>query len=262
MKVAILGCGPAGLMAAHAAHIDGHVPVIYSRKVESKMFGAMYLHKAIELINDPEPDFYLDVWKYGDGDGYRHKVYGHCDHPVSFDNYEVGKVAGWDLRVTYQMLWDVYSTFIEDVELGTSELADIYFEHAVVLSTIPATALCRASHNFHSHKIWVLHGEDQTLYGPANIMIYNGDRTVPWYRYSQLGKYQSWEYASDPKDLGLRLSVFNLEKGTKPIHNDCDCPPPNVHRLGRFGQWQKGVLTHHAFEEAKTIIREEARALH
>ena len=47
MIVAILGCGPTGLVAAHACAMK-HIPfVIFSKKRKSFLFGSQYLHEPI-----------------------------------------------------------------------------------------------------------------------------------------------------------------------------------------------------------------------
>lgn len=251
-------------MAAHAVSLLGHEPVIYSKKVKSKMFGAMYLHKPIYGINAPKSDFELTVIKAGTSREYAEKVYGDPDHPVSFDKYQSDQVPGWDLTETYRRLWDVYGDTVHDQNLDIDNIADISYHYAIVLSTIPAPLLCHEQHSFQSQPIWVLHGIDHEapLRHDDWMIYYMGDPSVDWYRYTQLGKYQAWEYARNPSALPLRLSAFELSEGVKPISNDCDCPNENIHRLGRFGKWEKNVLTHHAFEEASQIVREEARALH
>lgn len=265
MRVAILGCGPAGLMAAHAVTLLGHEPVIISKKEPSKMFGAMYLHKPIYGVNAPKPDFHLDVMKAGTAAEYAEKVYGNPGHPVSFDMYETGEVPGWDLAATYERLWDTYSDLIQDTELLPGDITDISFDFALVLSTVPAQVLCHLNsvHEFEYKKIWVVHGIDNEapLLHDSWTLYYMGDLTVDWYRYTQLGKYQAWEHATDPSELDIRTPPYELTTGVKPLWNNCDCPQSNVRRLGRFGKWQKNVLTHHAFEEAGQIMREEARAL-
>jgi len=39
----------------------------------------------------------------------------------------------------------------------------------------------------------------------------------------------------------------------KPIRTSCRCFP-DVHRMGRYGKWKKGVLSHEAWEEANKIM--------
>jgi hypothetical protein len=265
MRIAILGCGPAGLMAAHAVSLQGHEPVIFSRKEPSKMFGAMYLHSPIYGVNAPKPDFILSVMKVGSAKEYAEKVYGDPQHPVSFDKYHVGDVPGWDLTETYERLWEMCEDQIRDVELRPGNITDICHEFALVLSTVPAYVLCHMNsvHEFHKKDIWVLHGIDgeAVLPEPSWLLYYMGDPTVDWYRYTQLNKYQAWEYSKEPDGDLLRIPPFDLTTGVKPLGNNCDCYRSNVRRLGRFGKWEKNVLTHHAFAEALAIVKEEARAL-
>ena len=77
MRVAVLGSGPAGLLAAHACVQQGVEPKIYSLKEKSLMFGAMYLHEPIPDLNDPDrPDHDIMIVKEGTREGYAKNVYG------------------------------------------------------------------------------------------------------------------------------------------------------------------------------------------
>jgi hypothetical protein len=271
MKVAILGCGPAGLLAAHAVARAGHEPNVYSHKVKSQMFGAMYLHRAIPGITSDNPELEIRVIKSGTREGYANKVYGDPSAPVSWDLFEPGVVPGWDLAKAYDKLWEMYEHTIvsEDV---TPYLADLKTKvYPLVFSTVPLTTLCReprAMHEFTKQDIWVLHGPgDHLILGvnDNNMMYYSGDDPLgklspligpTWYRFSQINKYQAWEYASDPQlDPDEVMDGMTISTGIKPLTNNCDCHPEIV-RLGRFGKWQKGVLTHHAFEEAQNALLE------
>ena len=53
MNVAVLGCGPAGLIAAWAAEQAGADVQIYSKKVQSIIPGSQYLHGPIPGVSSP-----------------------------------------------------------------------------------------------------------------------------------------------------------------------------------------------------------------
>lgn len=106
-KALILGCGPAGLMAAHAAALRNYDVVIVSKKRKSEMFGCQYLHQPIPLVSKGDP---VDV-EYrlqGSIKDYRTKVYG--DRPnvaVSPETLETDHKA-WNIREAYDSLWAMY----------------------------------------------------------------------------------------------------------------------------------------------------------
>lgn len=289
-QVAILGSGPAGLFAALAVEQAGHEPVIYARGEKSEMFGAMYLHRAIPGLGHSEiPDFEIDIIKTGNREGYAYNVYGDREAPCSWDQFSAGSTPAWDLRETYDALWDRYESDIRKMEIGPGQVGSICAHYPLVFSSIPAQSLCqRVYHDFLSQKIWVIHGKGVHLIegvNDNNIMYYNGtpwDGSFDvgeddpnwavldpgkhrvgheWYRFSQINRYQAWEYSRKP-DWGEWLDHYEgnprrLSEGIKPISTNCDCflEWGMFIRIGRFGRWQKGVLTHHAYEDVSRMVR-------
>jgi len=54
MRIAVLGCGPAGLMSAHAAMVATESEAdlaIFSTKRKSPLYGAQYLHQPIPFVS-------------------------------------------------------------------------------------------------------------------------------------------------------------------------------------------------------------------
>lgn len=241
-------------MAAHAVTQLGGDPFIASVKQKSKMFGAMYLHKGLYGINAPKPDFMIQVYKEGTSEGYAEKVYGDPEHPVSFDKYTTGQVQAWDLTETYDRLWEMYESKIIEMRLTPNVVRDICSEFAFVFSSISARTLCEEKHEFKSKQIWVLHGETSTPFDEY-MMIYNGRPEQPWYRFSMIGKYKCWEFAKEQEESPYS-SYLRWGTGEKPISNNCDCGPDNLIKIGRFGKWQKDVLTHHAYRETWNVLKE------
>lgn len=265
LKVAILGSGPAAMFAAYACHQQGIEPVIFSMGQKSKMFGAMYLHAPIPGLNDPDtPDLRILISKQGTKQGYARNVYGDENAPCSWDLFDKGYVDGWDLAGTYDTLWDKFSNGMYVMDVTPADVTRIGLEADAIFSTIPMEALCyNPEHRFKRQKIWVLHGPAEgELLRPHDIMIYNGlpmEHGFPWYRYSQINKYVAWEYSSEPT-LDQLNDFYTLSKGIKPLSTDCDCyfDSGKFYRLGRFGRWEKGVLTHHAYHEATGHLLDHA----
>jgi hypothetical protein len=83
-----------------------------------------------------------------------------------------------------------------------------------------------------------------------DVMYYNGYTPdgrygkigPPWYRYSQINGYRSWEYSKPPMDI----KPFQISEGYKPLWTNCNCYPKFI-KLGRFGAWEKQILTHHVY---------------
>lgn len=263
MEVAVLGCGPAGLLAAEALVQNGHQPVIYSRKVKSQMFGAMFLHAPIPDVTPLEPEFDIDIIKTGTKEGYAKNVYGDPSHPVSWDlipdNDE--QMRGWNLRAAYDKLWDRHQHLIVDQDLDRTALLWMQEKYPIIYSSIPVKAYCaHLGHEFKEQKIWVVHGDgsEHMIEGvnDHDIMYYNGypeDGSVDgvegfsWYRYSQINKYQCWEHSCEPQRTWIE-GWYQLSEGIKPISTTCTCFS-HFRRIGRFGRWEKGQLTHHAFHQ-------------
>lgn len=265
-EVAIIGCGPAGLLAAHAVAEVGHKPVIYSMRRQSQIFGAQYLHRAIPGITPEQPELTIEVIKNGTSEGYRRNVYGDRDVSVSWDKYQDGEVQGWDMSRAYEALWRKYSAGMYNVAILSDNIKYLLAQYQLVFTTMPAPVACRTGgHTFDRCPIWVLHGpmDEHRLLRDTHLMYYNGfppDASVgdivgpDWYRYSQINGYQSWEYSKKPK--GVWREGRTISEGFKPLATNCDCWKgyDNLWPLGRFGKWKKETLTHHAYEEAQYAL--------
>jgi hypothetical protein len=247
MKVAVLGCGPAGLMAAHAVAQAGVEFDILSDPVQpSKLGGAQYLHHAIPGLTQENPDGYLMVIKHGTEEGYQAKV-GRVGQPTSWTKFTTGTLPIWNLGRAYKVLWAMYSGRMKIrkvVPYGEYGVQGLGLEYDVVLSTIPKNAICLSpsTHKFTSMPCWIRTGD---LGVARDTMNYSGEYGVQWYRSSHIFGVESKEYAHEA--IGGRLI-------RKPLWNDCDCNPWIFH-LGRYGKWERGWLTSDAYTGANEIIR-------
>lgn len=273
MKVGILGCGPAGLIAAHAAVQTGHEVQIFSKRRKSEMFGAQYLHAPIPGMTDLPP-VEVDYRWMGSYEGYRRKVYGNLDVErmtgvkVSPEDFG-GKHLAWDIRRTYDNLWSEYSDYVTDVEQISGRWVNEMLEsgrYDLVISTIPAPALCWPApdgnvHFFNSQDIYALgDAPERGIFAKdvftvvPNTILCNGEENPSWYRAARVFGYTTIEW---PSTAGRPAPPFaGVTKVGKPLNTNCDCFP-SVLRLGRFGQWQKGVLVNHVWEQALTRLSKE-----
>lgn len=268
VDVAILGCGPAGLIAADKAEAMGHHVDIISKKVKSPIAGAQFLHQKIGWYCSTEPDFKVQVKKTGNAQWYAKNVYNDFGAHTSWHKFPVGYLYGWDMKLAYDRLWNMYEYLIQDRVITDAESIDeIISDYDMVLSTLPMRRLCRVpEHFFQQQKIHICHGVSPNLVEGVNdgdYMYYNGSPSMPgygaqgplWYRFSQLNKYASWEYA-DHAWQQLSEPATDWEKYTpleKPIITNCDCYPEMV-RIGRYGEWNKEILTHMVPEKVEHAL--------
>lgn len=247
LRVAVLGCGPAGLLAAHAAELGGHEVHIYSKRVKSELGGAQYLHERIPGLELPNPITIMHQM-IGDAEVYRSKVGYPSDIPVSFsDALTAGPVQAWNLRHVYNQLWERFEKNVNVVsEINNSWMYSLTDnrKYDAILSSIPLTAICHSSHHsFQYQQVMIVPQCVSDL--PDNTIVYHGGEEQQWYRQSKLFGVGGTEYGSH-----AMMPALPTIKISKPVRNDCSCFP-EVIRIGRYGEWRKGVLTHDAFFTAQ-----------
>ena len=222
---------------------------------KSKLGGAQFLHMPIPGINDVDkPDTEVRYILCGTTEGYRRKVYG--DDPaipfVSMENVKHDQLQrAWNLQATYDSMWEA---LVDDTTVNVESIGPQWVDNAlekdwfeVILSTIPAPALCRSAagldgqpHIFISQQVQI--ATTCILPNlPDNHVVYDGTPDHSWYRTSRLFGVGGTEWS------GITPPYGNLIKANKPLRTNCTCYKGKVVRLGRNGTWTKGVLTHHAF---------------
>jgi hypothetical protein len=220
----------------------------------SKLHGAIYLHEAIPELTDSMPAFDIEFHKIGTQEGYAQKVYGSPTAPVSWEYFAEGIHQGWNLEHAYQKLWIRYAHLIQDIDFTRSNNAENVLEnYQVVISSIPAPVMCRlpTTHDFHSKKIHI-HTQPMTEpIGSRNEILYDGTDGDVCYR-------QAWLFGTHSKETtwGAMDGAAEWVTGVKPLRTTCNCYP-RFHRIGRFGKWQRGVLSHTAFKETIQIALKE-----
>lgn len=257
MRVGVLGCGPAGLMAAHAVRMCGDEVVIYSRKRKSHLFGAQYLHAPIPGVTDRESRISVEYkLTHGTIPEYRRKVYGaQWDGTVSPEDLEFTHPA-WDIRETYDRLWTMYEPKILDLEVDAPGVDILHRDSNIdlLINTIPMNMLCREGHQFKATEV-IAAGDAPELginigsqyHCPPDTVLLNGADVPRWYRISNIFGHTTVEWPG-----GIKVPVSTASSVTKPTMTNCDCWPKML-RVGRYGEWSKGVLSHSAYY--KTIER-------
>lgn len=252
-KVTVLGAGPSGLMAAHAAETAGYPVQILSQRKKSPIGGAQYVHTQIPDLTDKEPDGEVTFEYRGSRAGYAHKVYLDPQADVSWGSF-AGKVLIWNMRKVYNELWDRFEQRVEHRTLLAQDIIHLQDPDALVISTVPRPVLCwkPAFHVFKSQQVWIGY-----VQGPPqdNTIIYNGLPEVPWYRHSNLFSWESTEYPAEyMRQLIAKEPVqHDLIPVQKPLKSNCDCLP-GIAKMGRYGKWKKGVLTHHVYWDTVAML--------
>jgi hypothetical protein len=263
-NVIILGCGPAGLMAAWAAVQSGKVPLIFSHKIKSRQYGAQWLHRSIPGLTKSKPDGQIEYQFEGEKQGYAQKVYGDGDQDVSWGKFGEEQNI-WNLRDVYSILWERLNEYVIHANLSPEFLRNLQNDsetaNVPIVSTVPRTILCAVPsiHQFTARPIWAgvtnrfTHPVTPDL-GSKNRVVYNGSEASAWYRCAWVFGKGTVEYPAtagiDPPD------VKGLFYVNKPIATDCDCFEDSVAFVGRYGRWEKEELSHDAFYRTQKMIRE------
>jgi len=254
MTIAILGCGPAGLLAAHAAQQRDIPYIVYSIREPSKIHGAQFLHEDIPGLTPEEPDGMVTFEFRGTKEGYAKKVYGDSSIDVSWDRYS-GEVPAWDLRTLYDAMWRTHYDNIFDVEIRGEFIQKLLRDEDLILSTINPLGYCQhqddLSHTFSVQPIQVY--QTSFIEIDDNTVVYSGDPADTWMRCSRLFDDLSAECPGGSVMLpGERIARVN-----KPLFTDCDCyMEENFHRLGRYGEFKRGLLVNDAFHKAEGLLDE------
>lgn len=248
--IAVLGCGPSGLMAAHAASQMGANVTVYSRKRQSEMFGAQYLHEHIPGVAELSAPRRITYELVGTADAYRRKVYGpDWNGDVSPEEYTHPHLA-YDIRQAYNELWRRYKGIVVDTEITPMWIKAIKADY--VFNTIPLNQLCDGGHSFQFASIWAMgdapaRGQHVPFDIKPNSVMCNGEDSPSWYRVSNIFDHKTVEW---PAAIHPPLPVAAV---VKPLSNNCSCWP-NVIRLGRYGAWRKGLLTHDSYFTAMDVL--------
>lgn len=252
-QVAILGCGPAGLLAAHAALIGGHEPIIYSMKKKSPLAGTQYLHQPIPKLSSVKPQGEVVYIKIGTQQGYAAKVYGSPDAPCSWAKFQSGSHEIWSLNEMYNDLWEIFRTSITNTKLNPADIPELCSEFPLVINSVPRPRLCKnPDHDFKSQSIWITETKNAVPFVvPGNMIIYDGTPDVHWYRASRI-------FGKCAVETSRPMSGASWQYGHKPIRTNCDCHIKHreFFNVGRFGQWKKGVLSHNAFWDTVKILEQ------
>lgn len=281
--IAVLGCGPSGLLAALACYHKGRPVAIFSRKEKSQLGGAQFLHKPIPEVADG-PGHEINHVVRGTIEQYRKKVYGpEADDSLQDPNNvmpQTGEtLTGWPLQATYDTLWSAFGEMANEESIDGEWVRERRRDFAAIISTIPATRLClnrgpRPDQHFFSRQTIHIANEAIEPVPADNTIIFDCTPDRTWYRCASVFGHESteWSDVSVPhtNDGRPRLPVPTFS-ALKPLQTNCNChaghriPPnpliwtPAIHvppllQVGRRGAWDKNSFTHHAYYKTLDLI--------
>lgn len=233
----------------------GYDVQILSKLRRSEMYGAQYLHENIPGLTDgQEEPVQVHYRLIGTPAGYRQKVYG--DRPAVQTSVQTLQELhwAWDIRAAYHKAWDMYRDRITDRVINPLELQQIVRlnKRVPIISSIPLPQLCfkQDEHKFISQSIWAIgDAPERGVFVPftvdPNTIICDGTRDVGWYRAANVFGYGTIEWPA-----GTKPPISGISQVSKPLSSDCNCFAGRIVRVGRYGRWEKGVLAHHAYEQA------------
>jgi hypothetical protein len=260
MDVIVIGCGPSGLAAAHAAIGLGCSVKIIGPKKRTPQHGPVFLQQPIPGVSTDHPNGYIKQLVVGGSImDYTLKAYGDVNIAMSNNGILREGIHTWSVQKAYVNLWEMYSGLIVDTALKPREVDDLKAD--LIVSTAPAPKLCLRKnfgcsadgHNFLSVPI-ALFFEVSYPNQPINTIIYNAYEEPKWVRSSNVFGNEVTEWR--PEDIpGYPEEAFQEPDIIihKPISTDCDCHP-HVLRCGRFGKWNNLAWIDSAYYETRTAI--------
>ncbi|KKM03714.1 hypothetical protein LCGC14_1771700 [marine sediment metagenome] len=237
MRVAIIGGGLVGRLAAWATMQAGHTPIIFDRMPEAVTpRGFVYLHDNCGLPLTPQNIHVIETG--GNRFGYAYKVYRDTFHEVSFGKY-AGVHEGYDPAELLNILNGLQHGMVKDSNFNDiDEIMELRHDYAKLIITLSANLLF-PDINLPSVKgsvgVYPLNAGEVL----KNFCVYSADPNIPWYRSGSMFGYAFREFSTVIPGHRTIVKVVlgdEVPQGKDTLHT------------GRFGKWTK-QLSHESYEE-------------
>lgn len=266
-KIAVIGAGPAGLLAAWGIREAGGKPVIYDRDPAyqpGRIFSLQYLHEPCGLLNLRSMRLRYEVdgaYPSRETDAEERLILQRMynvklgRNPIEENSTRFlteGPQEVWSLKDAYERL---HKTFEKDLKTADLSIADIFKmteEYAGVINTAPLDKLMPGV-PWPVRTYFIRHDFTPVEKHPEDTCVYNLDPNTPWYRATRLDGGTATEYWRIPHGAVApdKVSQFRvLRKVVSPTHGWFPTPS-NFLMTGRWGSWDPKKLTHDAYKDAK-----------
>ena len=258
MKVAILGSGPSGMMASHAASEYGAKISIFDSSPDKsrRNSGVYFLHDDCNLLLDSIKirQTILGINSLSEeqiSEAYGLKVYGKLVSKVSILNAIKNKeVSGYNAGQAIERLWDLYKDHINRQTIsGLKDVEVLLDKYDKVISTIPARVLY-PNYKYEHTVAWIKVG---TSPKHEAFILYSVSPNHNWYRCSAMFGVFVMEYGYDyvppAPSNNLTLDVYEYKKVIKVLGEGLMSTISDLFLVGRYGAWKKATLTHDVFYE-------------
>jgi hypothetical protein len=254
LSIVVIGCGPAGLAAAHAAVGLGCRVEVFAPKSKTPQKGPLLIQRPIPGINTDHPfGTVRQIVIGGSILDYRYKLYNDINIGINGDILQPFYHA-WNHQVTYDELWRRYSGLIHDCLIRPDEMNLLPNYADLVVSTANARNMCDrhpyppeyGGHEFISAEVLVT---PRASYPDQeeDTIIFNAGDEFKWVRSSRIFGNEVTEWLPGTEIDGAR-------KIWKPISSTCDCYP-RVLRTGRFGAWRNETWVDTAYWDTYNAVK-------
>jgi hypothetical protein len=278
MKVVILGTGPDGLLAAHAADMAGVKFTLYGSRTPAEILGAQYLR-------EPIPGMTLETALIehnleGDLKDYWHKAFGiESNDPLWFNGANVTENPGlggdievpgnrswteyaWNLRECYERLWAAYANEIYQInnENRSSRIhpespfvAETLKPFDLVINTWPRPKWAGPGDVFERRTLWRMTGTEVPIQLKAdNTIIYDATKDVGLSSMAKVFGHSAIEWPG-----GHKPPIDNLASVEVPIslkQGKSGYPGLNLVHLGSLATWDRNWNPCDSFRAAKKLF--------
>lgn len=254
-EVVIFGAGPSGLMAAHAAETAGHEVVkLYDanpKPPDGTTAGVFYLHAPCGLNVASQM---VKVAAEGERREYARRMYGDpqakCNWPT-----QPYVTEAWDGMIAVNMLWWRYQDRTEHALIRMQDIRILAKSEPrrIFINTVPLNFLMETELPYALSQILTTCGKDIAT---APHMIYMGIPGVEITRRSFLfGRYAmeapmdvDWSHHEGTEWQRHVVKKVISDREADKFVAEHEQRFPNLFFTGRYGRWDKTMLTHKVYE--------------
>jgi len=254
-SVAILGSGLAGMLAAKAIQdmkVKWDFTLFSKDKKLHKPKGFVMLHDkcGIKTLDDAT----IKVVQKGRENKYKNKL--NYDGMIN-SSWKSGLadyyVHGWDIRDANKFLHNIYRTKFSELEITPNNINDILRDYDYVISTIPPDNLTEDITLKYS-KVYIREVKDDYKKVEQPVVYYHGD-LVPGTRVTLNLWGKSWVEYGKLAPRRFFSGDIELEDFRKPVSASGTMPSAdNLILAGRYGLWNKNILSHQVYYRIKGMI--------